>query len=90
MFVVDEWFLMHRVELKARIALLGRESYSQFLMHRVELKEISCFTSNASLQKFLMHRVELKVGSTSLTHPRSNVPNAPCGVESMAGFHLLL
>ncbi len=52
-------------------------------MHRVELKGGLLEKVLKEFMKFLMHRVELKVDCKK-QHPLlpTQVPNAPCGVES--------
>jgi hypothetical protein len=73
---------MHRVELK-EASRLGLEMVNfPFLMHRVELKAAFPFWRLA-FRVFLMHRVELKViDYRQYVLKFSDVPNAPCGVES--------
>ena len=77
-------FLMHRVELKDARVLLSRclAPARMFLMHRVELKVKNQYGLKPKDAMFLMHRVELKVPlSRKIARMRTNVPNAPCGVE---------
>ncbi len=77
------WFLMHRVELKAKIKYLMTPFSKKFLMHRVELKELYVLWFLLQLKRFLMHRVELKgLSACVMLHTYPTVPNAPCGVES--------
>ena len=55
-------------------------------MHRVELKAAD-FLGDLELPsiEFLMHRVELKVNEPLQNrNHKLNVPNAPCGVESIS------
>ena len=51
-------------------------------MHRVELKEGYLPRTLLGFWMFLMHRVELKGGLFSSIQLATQVPNAPCGVES--------
>ena len=60
-------------------------------MHRVELKEGIPNLQAFGFGMFLMHRVELKARRDYKSHPKSQVPNAPCGVESLCfGVDLLI
>ena len=54
-------------------------------MHRVELKATQePPPATSSLTEFLMHRVELKAYFFAFDRHKSiQVPNAPCGVESL-------
>ena len=78
---------MYRVELKVAATLDGNEphQFHPFLMYRVELKVLHGGDYQFSFFEngFLMYRVELKVHLLWLTTFGLQVPNVPCGVESI-------
>ncbi len=53
-------------------------------MHRVELKAMNCDNILNPSWVFLMHRVELKGQGEGERRVKTEVPNAPCGVESLS------
>ncbi len=57
-------------------------------MHRVELKVSWTVSFITEKDKFLMHRVELKDPPYAYisSSAKLQVPNAPCGVESLIGM----
>ena len=76
---------MHRVELKVEKGRLLEVATKLFLMHRVELKVRTGKVFSTFFSLFLMHRVELKGAFAGCrVVSADDVPNAPCGVESVA------